>query len=159
MGSEPKFACDDHCGRLARWLRILGFDCTHDQTITDAALLTAALAEERIILTRDARLAERTLARRRILLDSPDPLKQVVQVLQDTRTTVDDGRLFTRCTLCNQPTDPTELAAVIDRVPPYVQKTQTTFRLCPSCGRVFWRGTHVQRMLKRLQATGIIPWA
>jgi len=156
MDPEPKFACDDHCGRLARWLRTLGFDCAHDQSITDARLLAIALEEERIILTRDRRLVDRALARRTVLLESADPLAQLVQVLHVSGAPVDTNLLFTRCSVCNQPTEPTALAAVVDRVPPYVQKMHTAFRLCPTCGRVFWRGTHVQRMLERLQAAGIV---
>jgi len=156
MTNEPRFACDDHCGRLARWLRTLGYDCTHDQKIEDAALLRLALDEDRIILTRDHHLAAHTLARRVILLESYDPLIEVRQVLDTTGETVSPDRVFTRCTICNGPTAPTALESVADRLPPYVRKTQTVFRTCASCNRIFWRATHVQHMLKRLRAAGII---
>ncbi|HSG99496.1 MAG TPA: Mut7-C RNAse domain-containing protein [candidate division Zixibacteria bacterium] len=153
----PKFACDDHCGRLARWLRVLGFDCTHAQDITDAALLTGALAEDRVILTRDRRLAQTTLARRVILLASPDPLAQLVQTLCETESEARRESLFTRCSLCNAPTEPRSGAEIGERIPPYVRRTQTVFRQCPSCRRIFWHGTHVAHMLRRLTQARVIP--
>ncbi|HUU46904.1 MAG TPA: Mut7-C RNAse domain-containing protein [Acidobacteriota bacterium] len=156
MSISPKFACDDHCGRLARWLRVLGFDCTHDQNIQDADLLRLALDEDRIILTRDARLAAHTLARQVILLQPADPLAQVVEVMRSAGLTVAPVNLFARCSRCNVMTEPTTLAAVAERLPPYVRRTQTVFRVCPSCDRIYWRATHVDHMLHRLRSAGII---
>jgi uncharacterized protein with PIN domain len=152
-----RFICDDHCGRLARWLRTLGFDCAHDQGGTDAAVLALALSEERIILTRDHRLAGQALARRVILLSSPDPLDQVRQALEVAGAAIDPGSLFTRCAVCNRPTAAATLETVAERIPPYVRRTQTAFRVCSGCGRIYWRGTHVQRMLARLEAAGLLP--
>ena len=156
MVANPKFACDDHCGRLARWLRVLGFDCSHDQNIQDADLLRLALDEGRVILTRDADLADHTLARQVILLQSADPLAQVIEVMRSAGLTVDSDNLFVRCSCCNVMTEPTTLAAVAERLPPYVRRTQEVFRICPSCARIYWRATHVDHMLQRLRSAGII---
>jgi hypothetical protein len=153
---DPIFICDDHCGRLARWLRFLGFDCLHDQSETDSHLLRQAAGQDRVILTRDRRLAAKTLARQVILLDSPDPLIQLREVLNTLALAVESGGVLTRCTICNEKTESVDASAVWERIPPYVQRTQTAFRLCRSCGRVYWKGTHVERMLERLRGAGFI---
>jgi uncharacterized protein len=152
---DPRFICDDHCGRLARWLRFVGFDCLHDQKETDAQLLLKAADDNRVILTRDRHLAGKTLARQAILLSSSDPLIQLREVLESSSLTLADGRLLTRCTVCNAPTDIVDITAIWDRIPPYVQRTQTEFRLCGSCNRIYWKGTHVTRMLERLREVGL----
>lgn len=159
MSANPKFACDDHCGRLARWLRVLGCDCAHDQNIKDADLLRLALEEDRTILTRDTVLAGHTLARQVILLQSADPLAQVVEVIESAGLTITPDNLFARCSCCNVMTEPTTLEAVTDRLPPYVRRTQTVFRICSSCDRIYWRATHVEHMLQRLRAAGIVTYA
>ena len=156
VSANPKFACDDHCGRLARWLRVLSCDCTHNQNIRDADLLRLALDEDRIILTRDSRLAAHTLARQVILLQSADPLAQVIEVIRSAGLTVDPDNLFARCSRCNVVTEPTTPEAVAERLPPYVRHTQTVFRICPSCDRIYWRATHVEHMLQRLRSAGIV---
>jgi uncharacterized protein with PIN domain len=153
--SDPKFACDDHCGRLARWLRVLGFDCAHDQEINDADLLKLALDENRTILTRDSYLAANALARRVILLSSSDPLMQLVEVIGEANLSVREDRLFTRCSTCNTPTASVAKETIADRLPPYVRRTRDVFRLCPVCNRIYWRATHVAHMLGRLREAGI----
>ena len=153
--TEPKFICDDHCGRLARWLRFIGFDCLHDQSETNSHLLRKAAGEDRVILTRDHCLAAKTLARQVILLASPDPLIQLREVLEASSLTVESGRFLTRCTICNERIETIDTSTVWDRIPPHVQRTRTEFRLCNSCGRIYWKGTHVERMLERLRAAGL----
>jgi len=153
---DPKFICDDHCGRLARWLRFVGYDCLHDQHELDSHLLRKAADENRVILTRDGRLVAKILARRAILLESYDPLAQLLQVLQSFSLIVERDRMFTRCTVCNQVTEAVDASAVWTSLPPHIQRTKSEFRLCLSCGRIYWSGTHVERMLEKLRAARLI---
>jgi uncharacterized protein with PIN domain len=152
---EPRFICDDHCGRLARWLRFLGFDCLHNQNATDAQVLSLAATEDRVILTRDAHLAAKVLARQVHLLHESDPVRQLQEVIRAQMMSPDRKRLLTRCTICNHPTNPVDPSGVWERIPPYVRKTKTAFKLCMSCGRVYWDGTHVERMLEGLKKYGV----
>ncbi len=154
--TEPKFICDDHCGRLARWLRFIGFDCAHNQAGTDSHLLRQSAEEDRVILTCDRRLAAKVLARQVVLLVSPDPLIQLREVLESRGLGVERGLFLTRCTICNRRTESAEASTLWNRIPPYVQQTQTEFRLCNSCLRIYWKGTHVERTLERLRVAGLI---
>jgi hypothetical protein len=155
--AEPIFICDDHCGRLARWLRVLGFDCVHDQHSDNARLLKAALQDDRVILTRDRSLAALALARRILCLEETDPLDQLRTVVRRMGLELRSERLFRRCSVCNAPTAGVGLAEVADRLPPYVRRTQTRFRHCRRCDRVYWSGTHVLRMQERLARAGLLP--
>ena len=150
-----KFVCDDNLGRLARWLRTLGFDTIFDRAITDDQVLSAALAENRTIVTRDHRLAEKTLARRAVLLAATDPLEQVVELVRVTGIEIDSARFFTRCPICNYPVEPIEKEDYIEEIPPYVYRTKDTFTRCSECSRIYWGGTHVDRMKEKLAGAGI----
>src|SRR5436305_1230809 len=81
--------------------------------------------------------------------------EQLRQVLTELGLRPDPDRLLGRCLRCNVPLTPLEAETARARVPPWVARTQETFRACPECGRVYWRGTHVQRMLSRLREMGV----
>jgi len=151
-----KFVCDDNLGRLARWLRTLGFDTVFDSEITDDQVLTVALSEKRTIITRDHRLAEKILARKLVLLSSGDALGQLKNVLQRCAVTVEAGRLFSICPLCNIKVESINKEEFAAGIPPYVCRTQDRFTRCPGCERIFWRGTHVERIKEHLAAAGIV---
>jgi uncharacterized protein with PIN domain len=142
-------------GSLARWLRILGYDVTYDSNLDDADLVERAVREKRIILTRDRRLVERKQARNHLLVDSERLDEQIHQVLGDCGEKVEPDRLFGRCVRCNQPLSELSPEEAADRVPPYVARTQNRFHHCFGCNRVYWRATHVERMLSRLEALGL----
>jgi uncharacterized protein with PIN domain len=140
-------------GRLAKWLRILGYDAVFDAQAYDAQLARMARASGRILLTRDT-----ALARRRglevILVRSQEPEAQLEQVVSELNLRTDNA--FSRCPVCNQRLQPLARAAARTLVPRYVWKTQERFRRCPACGRVYWPGTHWQAMdgvLSRLNET------
>ena len=144
------FVADSMLGKLARWLRILGYDTTYDAFAEDNDLLRQAEAEGRVLLTRDGPLAERAPLGRciRIAHDGlDDQIAQLVSVvgLDLSRTT------FTRCLICNDPIVAVLPEDVADRVPAYVLETQTRFYRCPTCDRIYWRGTHLNRMTSRLE--------
>jgi uncharacterized protein len=153
--SSPRLFADAMLGALARWLRALDLDTAYDPSLDDPELVALAHAEGRTILTRDRRLTERRLARNHLLIRSDVVDEQVRQVLDDLGLHPDPARLLGRCLRCNTPLEPLDPEAARARVPPWVARTQQEFRACPTCGRVYWRGTHVARMARRLERMGI----
>ncbi len=130
-------------GTLAKWLRILGFDTLFDPALDDYQLMRLARAEDRVLLTRDRELARRHGVRT-LLVESEHLDEQIRQVLADLD--LEPERSFTRCPVCNEPLQPIDRQAVKERVPAYVARTHQTFKICPACQRVYWRGTHWQEM-------------
>ena len=150
MSSEPlKFIADAMLGRLARWLRILGYDVSYESSISDNDLIARAIYEHRIILTMDRKLAERESAKNSLLVNSPSYKEQLKQVI--THYNIDyKTEIFTRCLVCNNLLEPIEKEKIKDKVPPYVYSTQDEFDICQQCGRIYWSGTHRVKMLKML---------
>jgi uncharacterized protein with PIN domain len=149
---EPRFIVDVNVGRLATWLRIMGYDAVFQDPIEDNDLVRVALREGRVIVTRDGGLAERRLAatgRIKVVLVRDDEIRrQIDQVRGELNL---DGRNgFSRCVRCNEPLGPRSRQSVEGLVPPYVYRTQDAFMECPVCGRVYWRGTHWDNMRKEL---------
>lgn len=148
-GQAPRFVVDAMLGRLARWLRVLGYDTLYSSDAKDAALARRAMAEDRILLTRDVELARRRGVR--IILISDDrvesQLRELVRLIP-----LDAAQAFSRCLDCNLPLTDLDHAHAHDLVPPYVYATQTRFRRCPQCGKVYWRGTHWAHMLATLES-------
>lgn len=151
---EPRFVADCNVGRLARWLRALGYDASYHARIDDAALVREAAAEGRILLTRDRDLVQRRVVRsgvvRAVLVRDDDVKMQLRQVLDEVG--LDLAGALTRCIECNAALEAREASAVAERVPPYVLGTQTRYSQCPRCGRVYWAGTHWQHMREALAA-------
>lgn len=149
MDRAPRFIVDSNVGRLAKWLRALGYDSLFIDPIADENLVSRALAEGRVVLTKDTHLSQRraaTQGRLRVLLLEGDDfraqLRQVVRALQLDPS----SRRFSLCLECNESLVPKAKEEVEGLVPPYVFQTQHHYRFCPRCGRPFWRGTHWQRM-------------
>jgi uncharacterized protein with PIN domain len=148
VSDEVRFLADEMLGRLARWLRILGYDTTYLSPADDNDLVRVARAEGRILLTRDTELARRR-GLRAILIESERVEEQVRQVLDALDLTTEGS--FSRCPICNIPLEELNKAAVADHVPPYILRTQERFSRCPNCGRIYWRGTHWARMRERIE--------
>jgi uncharacterized protein with PIN domain len=148
-----RFAADCMLGRLARWLRILGHDVVYFRKIEDADLVELARKERRILLTRDTRLVRRRAAREAILIESPYLEQQLRQLARWDEARLLAPGLCRRCLECNEPTLPVEKEGVRERVPPYVYKTQSRFRECPACRRIYWSASHVHDMLRRLRGS------
>jgi uncharacterized protein with PIN domain len=138
-----KLLADAMLGRLARWLRIMGYDTAYLADTDDFAVLRLARAEERLILTRDHDLAERRGVRT-VLINSESLEGQLREVQAAVGPPPEPS--LSRCPVCNRTLvdAPPELVAA--RVPPFIRQTQHHFSLCEACGRVYWRGTHWQRM-------------
>jgi uncharacterized protein with PIN domain len=149
-----KFIADCMVGKLARWLRILGFDVAFFPRIEDDELINLAASEKRIILTRDHELIakakkRKTLAGRALLIESEKWEEQVEQVLEHfkLRPKIDPN---SRCLECNEKLKFLPKARAKNLVPPFVYEKADSFALCPSCGRVFWKGTHFRDMERKL---------
>jgi uncharacterized protein len=143
-----RFVADVMLGRLARWLRALGYDTVYRRDAADRQLLGLALREDRRLLTRDAALAR--LAREHALLIRGDALDDQLRQVVDA-CGLPEPALLTRCLECNLPLEPIGRSAARDRVPPYTFATQGEFQTCPGCGRVYWPGTHAAGILARLR--------
>lgn len=148
--AEMKFIVDQNVGKMAKWLRMAGFDVALFTGADDAALIAAALAEGRILLTRDRRIMKRGPIAggriRAVLIESdrlPDQVRQVVAALNLDRS---QFRPFTLCLECNQRLEVRQREAIRERIPPYVGLTQDRFAECPACGRLFWPGSHRRSM-------------
>jgi uncharacterized protein with PIN domain len=143
-----RFVADAMLGTLAKWLRILGYDALFDTSLNDNELVRLARAEDRVLLTRDHELAQRRGVQT-LLIHDEELDGQIHQVLADLD--LEPAQAFSRCPVCNEPLEPLDPQAARARVPAYVARTQRTFKICPVCQRVYWRGTHWQRMEKRLE--------
>jgi uncharacterized protein len=151
--AETRFVADVMVGKLARWLRILGFDTVYSNTLDDNEIVRIAETENRIILTRDTGLAARRRAFNRcILIESGDYVEQILQVLRACN--LSEFAVFSRCLECNSLLLGADKEEVFEKVPPFVYLTQNRFAVCPTCGRVFWHGTHADRILERIRSIG-----
>lgn len=142
QSESTRLIADTMLGRLAKWLRLLGYDTRYDNDADDMTLLRIAQAENRVLLTRDWALS-RKRGVRAIWIESQELPAQVRQV----RSVVGSPQgSFTRCAVCNDRLEPIAKADVVARVPPYVFRTQDEFYHCPHCQRIYWAATHVARM-------------
>ena len=139
--------------RLARWLRVLGWDTRLDPTLPDPEIVRLAEAEHRILLTRDRGLLRELQPRKALEITHDQPLAQLVQVVCDLLLAA-PHELFTRCTVCNTPLSAPLAPSDRDRLlPPDVQALPGPARACPGCGRVYWPGSHARRMRTALERT------
>jgi len=148
---NPSFIADDQLGKLARWMRILGLDTLYFKEIDDSELIRRAVEEDRILLTRDTRIAAEPGSATCIFVESDNWIEQLKQIISQLKLKVAQDRLFSRCLLCNSPLEPIPKADVKDRVPPFVFQTQEEFVRCPSCDKIYWQGTHVSHVLDKLK--------
>ena len=145
--SQLRFVADVHLGKLVRNLRILGFDVLYNNHSSDRELAHCSSRERRILLTRDRGLLKRSEVIYGYCLRSSDPEVQVLEVLHRYRA-FDRMRPFQRCLRCNQMLEPVPKEDVCDRLPPHVRANHNDFRYCQTCDRIYWKGTHYQRMQK-----------
>ena len=149
MPDTYKFIADENVGKLGRYLRRLGFDTALFEGGGDREMVKQALAEGRVILTRDTHIEKYGAAVkgrvRVVTFAADDPGEQLKQVI-DTLELSGAAQPFTLCLECNNPLAETSEENVAERVPPYVLKTQKHYMECPACRRVYWRGSHWRAM-------------
>jgi uncharacterized protein with PIN domain len=134
-------------GSLAKWLRLLGYDTVYPGPLEDREMAAKAYDEERKLLTRDKGLAARVKGAVFVASDNLDEqLKSVVKALH-----LELSNTLSRCSICNVPIVDVDRAEVEHDIPPKVLEIQEEFWKCPSCSRVYWRGSHWKDMLERIE--------
>ena len=150
---EIKFIVDNNVGKLAKWLRIMGYDAVLFSEVDDGKMVKTALAEDRVILTKDSQIMKRRLVTsgrlKAVLIKDDDIRAQLRQVVTALKLGY-HFRPFSICLECNQKLVEKDKESVRELVPPYVFKTQEQYMECPSCHRLYWRGTHWQAMSREL---------
>ena len=139
-----KFVADVMLGKLAKRMRLMGFDVLYDSCCEDNEVLRLALDQGRIILTRDTGLASRPLAQGHLLITSDLIDEQLQQVLEAFSPSGEHA--LTRCSLCNEQLSVMDRKDARDLVPDHVAATVYEFWRCEHCGKVYWKGSHVKNM-------------
>ncbi|WP_066901635.1 Mut7-C RNAse domain-containing protein [Mycolicibacterium houstonense] len=142
---DPRFVIDVNLGRLARLLRVLGFDVWWSNDADDQTLADVSLGEQRILLTRDRGLLKRRAITHGLFVHSQQPEEQTLEVLRrlDLRR---QAKPFTRCVRCNGQLAVVPKEAVMDRLEPLTRRYYDEFSRCPDCGRIYWAGTHFEKL-------------
>ena len=150
---RPRFVIDANVGRLAKWLRAMGYDSLFIRDIDDGELMRIALEQDRIVITRDSHISERRVVTsgqvKTLLVDSDNFREQLRQITETLGLDYENG--FSLCIECNEPLRGTSKELVEDRVPPYVFRTQDQFFECTRCRKLYWRGTHWRNMRDELE--------
>ena len=148
--NEVKFIADAMLGRLARWLRFLGFDTIYFPGISDARLIRIALEQDRTILTRDTRLVKVKGLKSYLLIASDEPFQQLLETMSAFKLT--QFHLLSRCVKCNgKLLKIKDKSDVKDSVPEYVFLHYNLFQKCADCGKIFWEGTHPRKFREEIQ--------
>ena len=145
----PRFVLDGHLGRLAAYLRMLGFDTLYRNDFDDEELADISVQQNRILLTRDRGLLKRRMITRGFCLRTRDPRQQLLDVVRrfDLLARIEP---FTRCIRCNGLLEMVDKKVILDQLQPKTRKYFQQFSRCEDCGRVYWKGSHHERMLTLL---------
>ena len=143
------FAVERTLGRLGKWLRLMGFD-TLSEIEYPRGTFMQRIGSERTFLTRMHPSLRAHAALKTIWIQSNHPRDQVVELIRKAAIRPEDLRPFSRCIICNEQIVYVPKDDVQRCVPDYVWDTQTRFHQCPKCGRVYWKGSHTERGLKRI---------
>jgi hypothetical protein len=149
-----EFIVDCMLGKLAKWLKILGFDAAYLNRAEDRELLLLARREKRVLLTKDQGLLKAAAGIPSLFIESDDWQEQLAQVLDSFRLR-ELARPHSRCLLCNVGLKKIPKRTAKNLVAPFVFERAGSFSICPSCGRVFWPGTHFEDM--DLKIARILP--
>jgi uncharacterized protein len=144
------FVLDNHLGALARLLRLLGLDTLFNPTDTDQQLARISAEDHRIVLTRDIPLLKQKIITWGYWLRSQQPQEQLMEVIR-RYDLAPSFRPFTRCLSCNGFIHPVAKDSVLEQLPPGTQEYFNEFYRCSGCGKVYWKGSHYERMMQFIQ--------
>jgi hypothetical protein len=147
-GRTMKFIVDSMLGRLARWLRLFGYDAVYFQTGPDSELIFESIRQKRILLTSDRKISK-DKPLKLVLIKSELLADQIEQVKSELGISIDESNMFTRCLECNTPLKEIEKNAVNGKVPEFIFKTHHSFFYCDNCRKVYWHGSHVELAKRR----------
>jgi uncharacterized protein with PIN domain len=150
VARKDRFVADAHLGKLARDLRLLGFDVAYDPYAEDRELLGTMERENRALLTRDRRLLMHAVVKTGYCPRSQNAHEQTVEVIRrfDLLGSIAP---FTRCLRCNAPLQKVSKAEIIERLEPLTKIYYEEFRRCTDCGQIYWAGSHFSKLQKRLE--------
>jgi hypothetical protein len=151
------FIVDTTMGKLAKWLRILGYDTLYWRTDDCEGILRRARAEGRTLVTKDTKLFKAKGSLEALLIREDNPFRQLKKVLRHFHVVVDQGMLFSRCLTCNAPLEAIDTEEAKGKVPDHIYHSHQEFSRCPVCRKVYWAGTHygqMTRVVERLQEEG-----
>ncbi len=144
----PTFIADCHLGKLAKYLRVMGFDTLYFNTIDDNDLIELAKKEERIILTRDRALHQRKEAAT-FYLEKISNIEQLREL--QNYFFIKEYKLKARCIICNTQLQSIQKSEIKESLPPKVEKYFSEFEICPICSRIYWHGDHYKRMMSTIE--------
>jgi uncharacterized protein with PIN domain len=144
---EPKFVLDVHLGKLAKYMRMLGFDTLYETNYTDEQIVEIASKEKRTILTKDLGILKRNGVTHGYWVRSKNSEEQVKEIIErfDLRNEIKE---LTRCLECNGLLQKVEKEKVLNRLPEKVKQYQEEFFRCSNCDKIYWKGSHHSEMLK-----------
>lgn len=146
---KPKFICDVHLGKLARNLRMLGFDVFYKNNISDEEIVKISLAERRTILTRDLGILKRNEVTHGYFLRSDNPANQISEVIKRFQL-LNQIKPFSVCLECGNKLKRITKEKIIDQLPEKVKKRKNKFLYCSQCNKVYWAGSHFEKMIKHI---------
>jgi len=148
---EVRFVADTHLGRLAAYLRMVGFDTVYRSDYADEELARISSHEKRILLTRDRGLLKRNIVTRGYCVRTTNPRDQFAEILErfDLSATIAP---FQRCVHCNELLQPACKEEISDRLQPETRRCFDEFSICPGCQRIYWKGSHYHRMQRFIES-------
>ncbi len=141
----PSFVLDVHLGKLASYLRLLGFDSLYDRNYQDRELAQISAGEQRILLTRDRGVLMRSMVTYGYYVRSTQPNTQIVEILKRFNL-FDVVQPFQRCMCCNGILSPIEKQAIAHLLPPRTKQEINEFYCCTNCQKIYWQGSHYQKL-------------
>lgn len=151
LKSFMRFVCDSTVGRLARLLRMAGFDTAFVKEDNPARVLALSKEEDRVIVTRNSKYSEMRMASELYLLEIDDPFAQFRKLVVDLHPGLDERLFLTRCLQCNEPLERIDKKTIRTRLYEFVARTQDQILICRHCDKLYWHATHAQAMINRLR--------
>jgi uncharacterized protein len=157
MSEDLKYLADASLAKLAKWLRLLGYDTVVFSRKAGREMLRLAAAEKRIVLTRRYDMQERQFSGKVYLMKGREVGSQLREVIDQFHLVIDHKRMFRICLKCNKRLSPLAKETVRDLVPPYVFANYSEYNQCPQCRNIYWAGTHQRNSFQFLENLSIIP--
>lgn len=151
LTADPRFIVDVNLGKLARYLRLLGFDTEWRNDLRDKEIVAVSTRKQRTILTRDRRLLFHREIRHGYWIRAVNPNLQAPEVLNrlDVWRNI---RPFRRCALCNGLIQVVAKEEILDKLEPLTRKYYDEFYRCTGCGQIYWKGSHYDKLMKKLKS-------
>jgi len=146
-----KFLADHMLGKLAKELRMLGYDTLYYRGENGYPLIKLAREQGRVILTRNSKLLPRKPEDRIVRITEDKPSLQLRELIRNGYVSINGEKFYTRCLLCNAPLDQISRDEVEGKVPDFIFYQQKEFSRCPECQKIFWPGSHLDHMQKKVK--------